>query len=127
MKALKYFLSIILFAFVLGGCAYNWIVEEEVIDPTDPNAGQVSFSADIIPIYASKCIACHKTGGQRPDLTAENAYASLNSSRYINKTTPAESLIYTRPNPSNPDSHMKYSEAEAAKVLLWITQGAANN
>nr|WP_319509859.1 hypothetical protein [uncultured Draconibacterium sp.] len=124
MKALKIILSIFFIGLIFGGCSYNWIVEEEVIDPTDPDAPAVSFSAEITPIF-SKCTSCHTTGNQMPDLTPANAYSSLNSSRYINTSDPASSLIYTKPSPSG--SHVKYSEAEAALVLTWITQGAQNN
>ncbi|WP_372647909.1 hypothetical protein [Draconibacterium sp.] len=125
MKALKIILSIFLIGLIFGGCAYNWIVEEEVIDPTDPDAPEVSFSAEITPIFSAKCTACHTTGNQMPDLTPSNAYNSLNSSRYINTSDPASSLIYTKPSPTG--SHVKYSESEAALVLTWITQGAQNN
>ncbi len=115
----------IIAALIFGGCTYNWIVEEDVIDPSDPDAPEVSFSEEIVPIFASKCTACHYTGNQMPDLTADNAYTSLNTSRYINTSSPEESLIYTKPSPTG--SHVQYSEAEAALVLTWITQGAQNN
>lgn len=125
MRTLKTLFSLIVLAIIMSGCAYNWIVEEEVIDPTDPDAPDVSFSAEIVPIFSSKCVSCHSTGNQNPDLTAANAYSSLNTSRYINTSEPASSLIYTKPSPSG--SHVKYSESEAALVLTWITQGAQNN
>lgn len=128
MKAFRFLLSIVLLAFIFGGCAYNFIVEEEVIDPSDPDAPEVSFSAEVLPIFESKCTSCHQEGGQIPNLTADNAYASLtSSSRYVNTSEPEVSTIYTRPHPDNTDSHPKYSEAEAALVLTWITQGAQNN
>lgn len=127
MKALKIVLSMIVLALIFSSCAYNFIVEEEVIDPSDPGAPQISFSSDIQPIFDAKCTSCHQTGAQLPDLTAANAYASINTSRYTNTSSPETSLIYTRPNPSNTDSHAKYTEAEAAKVLTWITQGVKNN
>ena len=125
MKALKIILSIVVMGLIFGGCTYNFIVEEEVVDPNDPNTPDVSFSAEIAPIYTSKCTSCHTTGNQNPDLTSANAYNSLNSSRYINTSDPASSLIYTKPSPTG--NHVKYSEAEAALVLTWITQGAQNN
>ncbi len=64
-----------------------------------------------------------------PDLSTGNAYSSLNSSRYINTSNPESSLIYTHPNPANTSEHSqkKYTEAQAALVLTWITQGAKNN
>lgn len=125
MRTLKSLLSLIVLAIIMSSCTYNWIVEEQVIDPGDPDAPEVSFSAEITPIFASKCTGCHNTGGQNPDLTPANAYNSLNSSRYVNTSAPETSLIYTKPSPSG--SHIKYSEAEAALVLTWITQGAQNN
>lgn len=124
MRTLKTLLSLIVLAIIMSSCTYNWILEEEVIDPTDPDAEEVSFSSDIVPIFESKCTACHN-GNQVPDLTPENAYSSLNSSRYVNTSSPEESLIYTKPHPDG--NHIQYSEAQAALVLTWITQGAKNN
>ncbi|WP_167608919.1 hypothetical protein [Maribellus sediminis] len=125
MKALKIIFSIALIGLIFGGCAYNFIVEEDIIDPGDPDAPEVSFSSQIVPIFSSKCTSCHYTGNQMPDLTPDNAYNSLNSSRYVNTSSPESSLIYTKPSPTG--SHVQYSEAEAALVLTWITQGAQNN
>lgn len=125
MKALKIIFSIVIMALIFGGCTYNFIVEETVLDPDDPDTPDVSFSAQIAPIFASKCTACHYTGNQAPDLTAANAYSSLNTSRYISTSDPASSLIYTKPSPTG--NHVQYSDAEAALVLTWITQGAQNN
>ena len=129
MKALVKILLIFGVVLFFEGCVYDFIVPETipVIDPDDPNAEQISFSADILPIFQSKCVSCHTTGKQLPDLSAANAYSSLNSTRYINSSSPDQSKIYTRPKPSNTDSHPKYSEAEAAIVLVWIQQGAKNN
>jgi len=124
MKALKILISTIAVALVLGGCTYNFIVPEPTVDPNDPNAAEVSFSTEIAPIFASKCTGCHTTGNTNPDLTANNAYSSINTSRYINQDSPETSLIYTKPS----GNHSKtYTPAEAAKVLLWIKQGAQNN
>lgn len=134
MKILKLLLAVFVVALLFSQCKYSFIVPEEVppvVDPGDPDAPQMSFATDIIPIFNSGnyCIACHTTGKQLPDLTAANAYSSLNTSRYINKTTPDQSKIYVHPNPANPGEHTqkKYSAAQAATVLLWIQQGAKNN
>lgn len=125
MKTLKIIFSIVIMALIFGACTYDFIVEEAVIDPDDPDTPDISFSTQIAPIFASKCTACHYSGNQLPDLTSENAYSSLNTSRYINRSEPASSLIYTKPSPTG--NHVKYTEAEAALVLTWITQGAQNN
>ena len=90
----------------------------------------LSFSTEILPIFTenNNCIACHKTGLIAPDLTAENAYTALNTTKYIDTTNPKESSIYKVPHPDE-EGHgqKKYTEAQAAKILLWINQGAKNN
>ncbi len=130
MKIFKNLFGLVILMFLFTACEYNFIVPEDipVIDPTDPNAQQVSFVTDIVPIFnnGNNCTACHKTGGQSPNLTTGQAYNSLNSTRYINIVIPADSRIYTVPNPSG--SHSKeYTAAQAALVLGWISQGAKNN
>lgn len=129
MKALKLIFIIGIVALSLGGCTYDFIVPEDVpvFNPDDPNAAQISFSSDIVAVFSSKCVSCHKTGGQSPDLSADNAYTSIATTRYLNTGAPAESLIYTKADPASTGSHQKYTEAEAAKVLIWIQQGAKNN
>ena len=132
MKTLKLLSGLIVIIFLLNGCLYNFIIPEEVppTDPDNPDTPDISFATDIIPIFNNNnnCTSCHKTGGQVPDLTTENAFAALNSTRYINSETPEESKIYTWTHPDT-DHHKqkKYTEAEAAKVLIWINQGAKNN
>ena len=124
-KSNKYFL---LFAIglLLHACTYDFIVKEELppVDPTVP----VSFSTQIIPIFISSCIACHKPGGQAPDLSTPNAYNSIKTMNLANTTAPETSLIYTYPSPTTTmHAWKKYSAAEAQLVLTWIQQGALNN
>jgi hypothetical protein len=132
MKILKLLLAVVVVTLLFSECKYSFIVPEEipVIDPEDPDAVQVSFADQIIPIFTdnNNCTSCHKTGGQLPDLTTSNAFSSLNSSRYINSTTAEESRIYKYIMPET-DTHTqkKYTAAQAALVLGWIQQGAKNN
>lgn len=132
MKTLKKLSVICIVGFLFTGCLYNFIVPEPEgpTDPDDPNAPEVSFSADIIPIWNdnNNCTACHKTGGTAPDLTTDNAYSSVNSSKYINHDSPEESVIYLVPHPDQSGhSQKKYTAAQANTILLWINQGAKNN
>ena len=124
----KLLLLVILAAVMAAGCKYDWIIPEEVpvIDPNDPNQ-EISFSEEILPIFTSgnNCTACHN-GSQAPDLRETSAYSSLNSTRYINKTSPEESRIYAIPDPDG-GHYKKYTATQAAFVLAWIQQGAKNN
>lgn len=119
----------ILFALVLtmflASC--QWTTIEPVVPeiPDEP----VSFSSVIQPVFTASCAVCHSSeGGLKGglDLSEGNAYNSINSSTYINLTSPSESLIYTYPSPSG--SHFgKYSITDAAYVLKWIEEGAEDN
>ncbi len=115
-------LLVVMVSVLVGGCKYDWILPEPDIDPEVP----VSFSQDILPIFSEKnCTACHD-GSPAPDLSEDNAYTSVNSASFLNRTTPEESSIYTEPHPDG--SHpIKYSAAQAALILAWIEQGAENN
>jgi hypothetical protein len=132
MKILKLLLAVFVVTLLFSQCKYNFIVpdEVEVIDPDDPDAPQVSFADDILPIFndGNYCTSCHTTGKTQPDLTPDKAFAAINSTRYINSASPEESKIYKYPSPSSA-THMqkKYSSSQAATVLLWIQQGAKNN
>jgi hypothetical protein len=121
----KILLLVIVAAVMASSCKYDWIIPEEIPD-IDPNE-EISFSAEIEPIFNSgnNCTACHN-GSQIPDLREGNAFGSLNSTRYINKTTPGESRIYALPHPDG-NHYKKYTGAQAALILAWIEQGAKNN
>lgn len=124
----KILFLVVVAALAVAGCKYDWVIPEEVpvIDPDDPSQ-VISFSGDILPIFTSgnNCTACHN-GNQAPDLRATNAFASLNTTRYINRTSPGESRIYTLPHPDG-GHYKKYTATQAALVLAWIQQGAKNN
>ena len=130
MKKYKSLLVLLAVALLIGGCTYNFIVPEEVPEPPKPGDPDISFATQIVPIFnnGNKCTSCHKTGGQAPDLTTDNAYASINNTKYINAGSPEESIIYTIPHPDT-DSHSqkKYTANEASLVFGWIIQGAQNN
>lgn len=123
---IKILLLVVWAAFAVAGCKYDWIIPEEV-PVIDPDGQEISFSADILPVFNSgnNCTACHN-GSQMPDLREGNAYSSLNSTRYINKTSPEESRIYAIPHPDG-GHYKKYTGTQAALVLAWIQQGAKNN
>lgn len=105
----------------LSGCEYDYPVPEPLPDV-------VSFSNNILPFFSSSCAfaGCHNTGGESPDLTAENAYSALMSTNQINLENPEESLLYTKI--ASGGTMAPYSTpANTALVLAWIKDGAQNN
>ncbi len=101
------------------------------IEPVAPEiaSGPVSFSSVIQPVFTANCTECHSPeGGLKGglNLAEGNAFSSINNAKYINETSPSESLIYTKPSPNG--SHFgKYSITDAAYILKWIEEGAKNN
>ncbi len=125
MKKRLIFLITILFSLFITSCKYDFILPV----PEVPITGDVSFATQVAPIFStgSKCTSCHKPGGQSPDYTAANAYAAIVPA-LVNKTTPAQSVIYTFAGTTTAThSWKKLSTGEAAIILQWITQGAKNN
>jgi hypothetical protein len=127
MKKSNIYFLLFAFGLLLNACTYDFIVKEELkpVDPTVP----ITFAAKIVPIFTSNqylCSSCHKTGATAPDLTAANAYSSINTLKLIDTTTPASSKILTIPGSSS-HAWAKYSASEAQLILTWIQQGAKNN
>lgn len=107
----------------MQSCEYEWIETEPVVVPDT-----VSFTTDILPIFDRGCDAsvCHGKGGTPPDLTAENAYASLFAENQIDLAAPENSILYVKMAPGG--SMNKYTElGEPELVLKWIQLGAPNN
>jgi hypothetical protein len=127
MKKSNIYFLLFAFGLLLNACTYDFIVKEELppVDTTVP----VTFAVQIAPIFTTnqyQCTSCHKTGGTAPDLTAANAYNSLNTLKLIDTTTPASSKILTIPGSAS-HTWAKFSASESQLILTWIQQGAKNN
>ena len=124
-KFLFFGITIAIFTLMLASCQYKFVVEPEPVppDPTDT----ISFSQRIVPIFSEQsCTGCHNTGGQQPDLSADNAYNSITAMGLVNTSDPADSRIYYYPLPTGNHS-TKYTSSQGALVLQWIEQGAHDN
>lgn len=109
---------------ITASCQYKFIVEP-VVPPPNPE-DTISFSLQIEPIFTDiGCVDCHPSF-HKPDLTPGNAYNSITSEGLVDTTNPEQSILYVHPSPSG-DHYKKYTSADAALVLQWITQGAKNN
>lgn len=114
--------------FLLSGCYKNRTV---VIDDTPEVTKTVSFSADILPIFAKDCAVtgCHVSGGKSPDLSADKAYSNLSTGGYLNPSAPDASALYQWMS-GKKGTPMPVSGINATNnglVLAWIKQGALNN
>ena len=127
----------------IGGCEYAFVAYPEEETPDDGDGGDggdgdggdggttidsTLFSATIVPIFTSRCLDCHDTGGQDPILNADKAYNSIINGNYVNTDDAESSKLYDYVKPATTThSWRKYSSSQAAKVLKWIKEGAKNN
>ena len=117
MKKLKFILQgILLVIVVISAC-------EKVVYPPPEVPDQVSYAADIQPIWAGKCVNCHN-GSRDPDLRPENSYASLINGGYVNTTNPEDSELMQTLYGTH-DS--RATEADKQLILFWINEGAKDN
>lgn len=126
MRKLIFLLCLLCFVAVgagLSGCYKDVITQA---DPDGPPQ-DVSFKDDLIPIFTQRCATagCHATGGHAPDLTADNAYRSLNNGVFVNTLIPKESRLYIMINGEM--STYIPSPVDKRKVYDWIRNGAPNN
>jgi hypothetical protein len=116
--------------FILAGCYKDKTV---LIIKTEEITTPVSFSKDIIPIFSKNCTmsGCHSTGGQVPDLTANNARRGLFEQDLVDVNDPANSEVMGwltgTIKPAMPLGAATNPSNINALMLAWIKQGAKNN
>ncbi|MFO7615769.1 MAG: hypothetical protein R6V75_00795 [Bacteroidales bacterium] len=105
----------------LAACEYDTIVPKEIIVPEE-----VSYNADIAPIFVTVgCTGCH-SGGTAPDLRADKSYAALTGGGFVDTGNPEASKLLVKINAGHANSG-NITATEKALILKWITEGAKNN
>lgn len=123
MKIRSTLMLFVMAAFMLCSCEYEWITPEKVTIPDN-----VSFSADVMPIFNNGCntAICHGPGAAPPDLSEGNAYNALINGNYVDTDIPESSIIYTSMTTGSMKPYVQ-NPADAEIILAWIKQGAENN
>lgn len=123
MKIRSALMLLVMAAFMLCSCEYEWITPEKVTIPDN-----VSFSADVMPIFNNGCntAICHGPGATPPDLSESNAYNALINGNYVDTDIPESSIIYTSMTTGSMKPYVQ-NPADAEIILAWIKQGAENN
>jgi len=111
--------------FILGiySCEYSYI---EPVKEDLPPTTNISYSDDIQPIFDDKCINCHITGGDSPDLSEGNSYNDIIGNGLVDTLNPINSIIYYYPD-SSVHSGPGYSVQEKELILDWIIEGAQDD
>jgi hypothetical protein len=110
---------------LLSSCYYDSRSAED--KPDIPIPDDVSFSADVQPIFSNNCVQCHN-GSTDPDLREGNSYDALVPG-YVEAGDADGSLLYQNlPGVGHPlDVGFVLSDEDIATIEGWIDQGAKNN
>jgi hypothetical protein len=120
------------------------IADAKVSDGAPKLPSNVSFAAQIVPIFATRgCTACHSGGGIGKDLggltldgPSSKIYKELVEERpntRVRISSPETSLVLTMPSrESPPDGHPNVTftgplDPDYLKLLVWIREGAKEN
>jgi len=117
-------------------------------ESTETEAGEVSFSRDVLPIFESRCERCHQPGGRALrggvtlDLRADQAYAQLvnqpsatDEERILVVPSDVQkSYLYEKISSDSPAEGERMpaegeplTEKELATIRAWIEAGAPDN
>ncbi len=129
-KRLKSLVSILFMAVVLASCTSDLIIPDPPAPPAppiSPTENQISFAAEIQPIFTAKCAFCHGVGQTPPVLKEGKSYQSLMSiPGMIDTIVPANSTLYK--SMATGGSMAQYcNRANVDSTYKWIRQGAKNN
>lgn len=126
MKKIIFKTAVFIGVLFMSGCYRDVILPETAVDPDGPPQA-VSYAADLIPVFNSKCAlsGCHVSGGHKPYLNTALSYAQIVNGGFVNTNIPKESILYK----------MVYgdmriyipSATDRQKVYDWIRNGAPNN
>ena len=112
--------------------------------PTGINPTTVSFANDILPIFTTRCTACHGSagsGGDAPPLTTAEAFAAIVNQASVQRPdlkhvlpgSADTSWLFIKVNSAAPGVGVRMptgsalSAADIATIRNWINQGALNN
>ena len=105
---------------ILAACTQYEIPAPECPENLPTN---VSYSADVQPIFDANCVMCH-SGGQSPDLRPKWSYDELIDGGYVDTDFPCSSELYLILTGSHAD---RVIEEEVLTILGWIDEGAEDN
>ena len=121
---------------IVIACLSSCTKDTAVYSPCPGCPSNISFSAAIIPIFASNCssVGCHNTSTHAGSVDLDSAYAYAAITKpgtgYVVAGNADYSLVYSELLPGN-SLHMPISSqldaCDIQKIQCWINQGALNN
>mgnify|MGYP007094903115 CR=1 FL=1 len=130
MKKIFQILLLVCAGLFLNSCYYDKFSDEIiVVVPDIPDSQVIHFTADIQPIFTSKCIGCHDSSN-KINMTVGNSYNQL-VPNYVIAGNADNSILYNNlPGKNHPIQVSASNEPSIDQLALlkaWIYQGAKNN
>ena len=128
-RSIIYIGLIFTLVFLAAGCYKDIIIPELSSDPDDFPPQQVSFQADLAPIFNANCAlaGCHVSGAHTPYLTTSQSYTQIVNGGYVNLATPKNSKLYEMIKGEMAQYMPSPVKDNTQKVYDWIRNGAPNN
>lgn len=105
--------------------------ESQAATPTSSTPAEVSFAADVLPIFETRCQRCHGTGQAQAGLHltsyADVLAGSNNGPVVVSGSADASSLVDLIVSGQMPLGGTKLSESEIQTIVDWINAGAPDN
>lgn len=123
MKKSIFILCIGMFALSISftSCYYD---NEEDLYPggTACDTANVTYSANVVPLFAAQCNACHSGGAPAANIATDN-YTSVKAN--ISRIKGA--INHTSGFSPMPQGGNKFTDCELKKIDAWINKGMPNN
>jgi hypothetical protein len=121
----------VMFTLIIGlsGCYKDIITPEMASGPDDLPPKQVSFQAELAPMFNTSCAisGCHVSGAHTPYLTTAVSFTQIINGGYVSLANPKESKIYQMITGEMAQYMPTPAKTNAQKVYDWIRNGAPNN
>ncbi len=123
MKLSAVFLSLlVIMTLTASSCYYD--VEEELYPAGNCDTMNVSFAADVMPLFNQQCNICHATGVELGNVNLDSYTAVL---PYVNNGKLVGSISHKNGFSAMPQGQPKLSSCTIDKITAWIAAGAPNN
>lgn len=129
MKRLLIYTCLMMALGVGFSSCYKDIIKPELANDPEGPPKQVSFSAELAPIFNANCATagCHVAGGRKPYLTTNESYLQIMNGGFVNTALPKQSILYITVYGDMAQYLPSPAQANKQKVYDWIRNGAPNN
>ena len=118
----RYFLIALVFMVGFTHCYYD--TEEEIYPTIECSTTDMSYQADILPIFQNNCYQCHDAANNFGGITLEG-FDQIKI--YVNNNQLLGVINHESGFSPMPKNSAKLLECEIEKIEAWINEGALDN